>query len=143
MSEASFTSLGARSAIEADTADLSEDNGEAMDVETAPGSETKPGDVGRHDQSWMAHGPFNGPQEDVVNDMPVPASNSVMVESDVLASKSHDELVKMLGDLMSKVTHLTDRVSALEAVANNGMSSASSQPHPSRQLQLRCHKRTQ
>jgi len=72
MSETSFTDLGARNAIEEDTVDFSEDNVEAMDVETAQGSETKPVDVGKHDQSWIAHGPWSGPQEDVDNDMPCP-----------------------------------------------------------------------
>ena len=49
MSETSFTDLGARNAIEEDTVYFSEDNVEAIDVETAQGSETKPVDVGKHD----------------------------------------------------------------------------------------------
>ena len=129
MSEAGFTVLEARNVIEDDTVDFSEDTVEAMEVETAHSSESKPVDVGKPDQSWMQHGPWGGQQEDVDNDMPVPGSNSVKVESAVLVSTGQDELVKTLGELVSKVINLTDRVNTLEELVNKGTTSAASQPN--------------
>ena len=129
MSEAGFTVLETRNVIDDETADFSEGTLEAMEVEPVHSSESQPVDVGKPDQSWMQHGPWGGQQEDVDNDMPVPGSNSVKVESADLVSKGQDELVKTLGELVSKVIHLTDRVNTLEELVNKGTSSAASQPN--------------
>jgi hypothetical protein len=128
MSVTSFTDLGAAESFDEDNVDFAQDNVVAMEVEAEQSSETKTSDVGKRDDWWRSKGPFDGPQAIVDNDVPVPATNSVVVESDVLASKTHDELVQSMDALMSKLTHLTHRVSTLEEELTKFTSSAASQP---------------
>ena len=128
MSVTSYVDLGAVESFEEENVDFSPSNVVAMEVEAAQSSETKTSDVAKRDDWWRAKGPFSGPQAMVDNEVPVPATNSVVVESFVLASKTHDELVQSMDALMSKLTHLTHRVSTLEEELKKFTSSAASQP---------------
>jgi len=80
------------------------------------------------DGSWSSLGPHNGPQAAVDNELPVPATHSVIDECDVLASKTHEEQVQSIEDLKREVTLLTHRVGTLEEEMKELKSSAASQP---------------
>ena len=99
-----------------------------MEVEAEQSSETKTSVAGKRDGWWMTKGPHNGPQAIIDNDLPVPATNSVVDESDVLASKTHEEHVQSMEDLKSKLTLLIHRVSTLEEELKEFKGSAASQP---------------
>ena len=81
MSVTSFVDLGAVQSLEEENVDFSPSNVVAMEVEAAQSSETKTSDVAKRDDWWRAKGPFSGAQAMVDNEVPVPATNSVVFES--------------------------------------------------------------
>ena len=131
MSVTDYVAVGASESFDGSSVDFAQDkqdNGVAMEVEAGETSETKTTVAGNRDGWWMTRGPHDGPQAIVENELPVPATNSVVDEGDVLASKTHAEHVQSIDDLKSKLTLLTDRVGTLEEELKELKGSAASQP---------------
>ena len=121
MSNSQYLAVGAAESLDAGSE-------EAMDVEDGQSSETKTPVAGMPDACWVKLGPHHGPQAAGDNELAVPATQSVIDESGVLASKTHEEQVQSIEDLKRKVTLLTHRVGTLEVEMQELKSSAASQP---------------